>query len=104
MYCTIRVRVRKTCAAFVVDDQVDIALAVAALLIREPVPLVGQRPQRLDEQPERVNFESELACPGLEQLAGATQHVTDVVAFELLVALTERIALQEELNQPRAIL
>ncbi len=51
------------------DDQVDVALAIAHLLVGQPVPLVGQRPQRLHQQPQLLGAHRELAGLGLEQRA-----------------------------------
>ena len=38
------------------DDEVDVALAVPALDVRQAVPLVGERPKRLREEVERAAF------------------------------------------------
>ena len=46
------VRLRKTSRTSGLDDQVDVALAVADLDVGEAVPLLGQRPQRLGERQE----------------------------------------------------
>ena len=43
----IRKRVVEDVADLGVDDEVDVALAVAGLGVGEPVELLGQRPQRL---------------------------------------------------------
>ena len=42
-------------AGVLVDDQVDVALAVAGVDVGEAVPLVGQRAQRLGQQLERAS-------------------------------------------------
>ena len=41
-------------ASLVVDHEVDVALAVARVGVREAVPLVGQRADRLRQQLERL--------------------------------------------------
>ena len=40
------------------DEQVEVALAVARLDVREAVPLLGQRPQALGEQLERARVDA----------------------------------------------
>ena len=102
--CTMRLRERNTCAAVVVDDQVHVALAVAALDVGEPVPLVGQRTQRLDEQPQALDPHRELAGPRLEKRAFGAEDVADVPALEVLVGRAERVVLQEHLHEPGAVL
>ena len=44
---------REDPAGVLVDDEVDVALAEAGVDVGEAVPLVGQRAQRLGQQPER---------------------------------------------------
>ncbi len=90
-------------AALVADDQVDVALAVALLDIGQAVPLVRQRPQRLDQQPQLLDLDRELAGARLEQRAFGADDVADVPALELVVGLAERGLLQEQLDRAAAI-
>ena len=90
--------------ALLVYDQVHVALPVALLDVGQPVPLVRQRTQRLDQQSQPFDAHRQLSGPGLEQHALGAQHVADVPALESLVDLAERIALQEELDLAAAIL
>jgi hypothetical protein len=66
-----RVRIRKTPAAFVADDEIDVALPIPALDVGETVPLVGQRAQRLHEQAQALDADRQLAGLRLEQRASA---------------------------------
>ena len=64
-----------------VDDQVDVALAVAQLDVLEAVPLLGQRAERLGEQPELGRRERELAGPRPERLPADADDVAEVEAL-----------------------
>ena len=97
-----RARAEHVAARFV-DDQVDIAPPIAQLGVGEPVPLVGQRPQRLHQQAQAVHAHRQLARLGAEQHAARADDVADVPALERLVGRTERIVLQEQLQLPGAI-
>ena len=55
--------------ASVAGDEVDVALAVALLLVGEAVELLRQRPQRLGEQPQLARLDRQLAGLGLEERA-----------------------------------
>ena len=59
----------------VVDDEIEMALPVAAFLVREPVVLVGQWPQGLGEQLDFRGLNGEFAGIGLHQ---GTAHARDV--------------------------
>jgi hypothetical protein len=52
-----------------VHDEIDVALPIARLGVGESMPLVGQRPQRLDEQTQRLHPHRELARARTEQHA-----------------------------------
>jgi len=90
-------------AARLVHDQVEVAPPVARFGVGEPVPLVGQRPQRLHQQPQRLDAHRELAGLGAEQHAARGQGVADVEALEGVVRLAEGLLLQVELNLPGAV-
>ncbi len=85
-------------AALVADDQVHVALAVAGLGVRQPVPLVRQRPQRLRQEPGRLRLDRQLAGSGAHQRALGGDDVADVPALESLVGIAERAGLQVELD------
>ena len=85
-------------------DQVDVALPVAQFRVRDAMPLVGERPQRLREQPQRLHPHRELAGPGPEQGPARADDVADVPAAERLVGLAERRLLQEQLDRAALIL
>src|SRR5690606_28263516 len=78
-----------------IDDEIHVPLAVAHLLIRQAVPLVGQRPQRLREQAQLVDADRQLPLLRLEQRAFRTEDVADVPVLELFVDLSERLGLKE---------
>src|SRR5687768_990443 len=47
-------------ATLFVDDEIDIPLSIARFSIRQPVPLVRQRPQRLGEHVQLLGTHREL--------------------------------------------
>src|ERR1044072_8302163 len=67
-------------------DQVDVALPIAHLLVREAVELLGKRPQRLDQKPDRARVDRELALVCPEHRAFPGEEVAEVPVLELLVA------------------
>ncbi len=91
-------------AALLVDDEIHVALPITRVDVGHAMPLVGQRPQRLDQHAQFFHAHRELARLGLEQRAGGREDVADVVLLEGFVGLAERIALQEDLDLPGAIL
>ena len=62
----------------VVDDEVEVAAAVARLHVGEAVELLRQRTQRLGEQAEVVNLERELAAAGADHGALGAEDVAHV--------------------------
>ena len=50
-----------------VHDEVDVALAIARLGVGQAMPLVGQRPQRLGQQPHLLHAHRQLARARAEQ-------------------------------------
>ncbi len=91
-------------AALLVDDEVHVTLPVTRVDVGHAMPLVRQRPQRLDQHAQFFDAHRELAGLGLEQHAGGREDVADVILLEGLVGVAERIALQEDLDLPGAIL
>lgn len=91
-------------AALLVHDEIDVALTITRLGVGEPVPLVGQRAQRLHQQPQRVDAHRQLTGLGVEQRALGAHDIADVPSLESLVALAERLTLQKELDLPGGIL
>ena len=69
-----------------VDEQVEVALAVARLRVHEPVVGVGQRPLDLGQEHELVDGQRGLPAPGLGGLADRADDVAEV-----------------ELDRPRAV-
>jgi hypothetical protein len=76
---------RERAARFRRDDQVDVALAVAHLLVGEPVELLRQWAQRLDEQPQPGCVNRQLALVRLEERAFDSDDVAEIPVLELLV-------------------
>ncbi len=82
-----------------VHDQVDVALAIALLLIGQAMPLLRQRPQRLGQQHQALDLDAQLAGLRVEQRALRTDNVTHIPVLEGLVPLgTQHVALQEDLD------
>ena len=69
-------------ARVLVHDQVDMALAVLALLVGEAMELLRQGPQRLGQQAQFGHVQRELAGPGLEQGSARPDDVAQVPALE----------------------
>jgi hypothetical protein len=88
MNCTIAVRTRKVSRVPVVHDQVQIALAIAALHVGQAMELLGQRTQRLGQQTQRITAHRQLAGLGLEHLTLDADDVAEIqLALELIVGL-----------------
>src|SRR5699024_11865443 len=64
----------------IVHDQVDIALAVAQLLVLQAVVLVRQRAQRLGQQLGRFDVNVEIALARLVYRAGDADDIADIPA------------------------
>ena len=94
----------KTLRALLVDDEIDVALAIARVDVGHAVPLVRQRPQRLRQHAQLFDAHRQLAGLGLEQRAGGREDVAHVVLLERLVGFAQRVPLQEDLDLPGAIL
>ena len=74
-----------------VDHQVDVALAVADLDVRQAVPLLGQRPRRLGQDLHALGHDGQLA--GLRDRRAA-HHADEVAALRLLPERERRLAEQ----------
>ena len=72
-----------------VDDQVNIALAVAHIGVLEAMPLFGQRREVFGEQRQLMHRNRDLTLLGAEHLALHADNITDV---EFLVALVDLVA------------
>ena len=69
-------------ARVVVDDEVEVALAVARLDVGQAVELLGQRPQRLDEELPGGWCAAKLAAPGAHHGALGADEVAEVDVLE----------------------
>ena len=86
-------------AHFRVDDQVQVALAVAHLGIGQPRPLLRQRTQALDQHAQLRGLDRQLAGLGAEHRAGDAEDVADVRRLERLVLFcADGIELHEHLD------
>ena len=95
----------KNLAAFLVDDQVDIALPVARFLIGQAVEFFRQRPQRLGQQAHFVRHDGQLAGLGAKQRAARRDDVADIPFLECLIdTFGQAVALEAHLDLPGAIL
>ena len=75
-----------------VDDQIDVTLAVLQLLVGQAVELLRQGAQRFREQPQVPHPHRDLVGPGLEQHAVDPDDVADIVVLERFVLLLAGIA------------
>jgi hypothetical protein len=80
-------------------DQVEVALAVADLRVLQPVPLLGERQERLAEQRQLLHLDRDLARAGLEEGpldADQVAEVEELVEGEGLLA--EDVLLEVDLD------
>ncbi len=68
-----------------VRDQVDVALPVFLLLVGKAMEFLGERPQRLREQPDRRHLDRKLAGLGLEYMSRRADEVAQVPVLERVV-------------------
>src|SRR5262249_19126690 len=61
-----------------VDDQAAVPLPIARPAVLEPVPLLGQRRDRLREQTDRIRGDGELARARAERLSADADQVAQV--------------------------
>jgi len=80
--------------------QIDIALPVALLDIREPVPGTRQRPQRLREHCDRFNPDAGLSGFGGETLALDPDEVGQIKEFEEIQLLRSELLRADEKLDP----
>ena len=71
-------RFRKNFARTLVRHQIEIALAIARLDIRQAMPFLGQRPERLREHFEFVHLQSRLARLGQETTALHSDEIAEI--------------------------
>ncbi len=81
-----------------VDDEVDIPLAMTLLHILQPMPLVGERAQPLGEQRERLHPHAQFASLGGDHLAGGADPVASVQRVEGVEAFPEGGRFDEQLD------
>ena len=82
-----------------IDDQIEIALAVADLDVLQPVPLLGQRHEALGEELERRRPDRQLVGLGAEQVPLDADEVAEVEQLEdREVALAERVLADVDLD------
>ncbi len=86
-----------------VRDQIDVALPVAQLDVRQAVPLLRERPHRLRDETQRARRDRELAALARRERALGLDDVADVELGEALVRGAERRLADEELDLPRAV-
>ena len=97
----------KHLADFGIDDQVEMALAVADLDIREAVPLLRQGTERFGEQAEAVllHVDRQFPGPGLEDPPRKPDDVADIEPFKQRKGLLPQLVFPEEgLETPLAVL
>ncbi len=82
-----------------IDQEIDVALAVAGLHVLEPVPLLRQRPRRLREERPGLHLDGELAGAGAHQVPGHPDEVRHVQLREPGVPLAEDVGARVELDR-----
>ena len=86
------------------DDEVDVALPVLPLDVRQAVPLVGQRPQGLREEIEGARPHGQLPRARPEDRSGDSHVVAEVELLQKLpVARAERVLLHVSLHAVNAV-
>ncbi len=87
-----------------VHDHVDVALAVARLLVGEAVELLGKRAQGLRQQLEGIDRDGQLPAARAHDGAVHAQPVAHVDALDLLEGpLAQRVDAAEQLDGPRRV-
>ena len=82
-----------------VDDQVNVALAVAQVGVGQAVEFFRQRQQRLGQQDSFGGTDGDFAMLGAEHLALDADDIADVPFFKLIVGLfTDNVLLDVDLN------
>ena len=93
------VRFEQHLARLRVDDQVDVALAVAHLDVGQAVELLRQRVERLGEQDQLLHVHRDLAGLGAEHLAPRADEVAEVEQAQVRERLlAQRVLAQVELE------
>ncbi len=87
-----------------IDNQIDVALAVAHLHVLQAVPLLRKRQQVLGQERDLVDVNRQFVGLGAEQVSAHADVVADIEQLEQLEALfADRVLLDVEL-QPLALL
>ena len=85
-------------SGLLVDDEVDVALAVALLHIDQAMPLLREGSQTLGEKAELLHLDAEFAALGGDHLTGGAHPVAAVEVGEGGEAVAEGGGLDEELD------
>ncbi len=92
-------------AHILVDDQVDVALAVALLGVGQAVELVRQRTQRLGQQASVLHVDVQITLAGARQRALGRDDVAHVPVLDRFERLFRQgLAIDVELDPPAAVL
>ena len=92
-------------AHIVVDDQVEVALAIPGFGVGQAVEFFGQRTQALRQQLDCADAQRQLARFGDEESALGPDDVADVEFFEPRVFVgADGVARDKELNRPGGVL
>ena len=63
---------------FRVNDDIEVALTIDLLRVAQPVPLLGQRPQRLRQQDAAVDLNRDLARLGDKKCPLGTDDIAEI--------------------------
>src|SRR6185436_18022182 len=88
----------------VAGPQVDVAAPITLLLVCEAVPLLRRRRDGLREQLHLARPQRRLALLRVPELAGDGDLIATVEQFALRPPFRELVALQPDLDAPRAVL
>ena len=87
-----------------IDDQIEIALAVADLDVLQAVPLLRQRQEALGEELQRRRPDRQLVRLGAKQVAADADLIAEVEQLrQLIVALAERVLPDVDLDARAAV-
>ena len=91
-------------ARFRIDDQIEVALAIADFDVGQPVPLLGQRQMALGEKLQARRPDGQLVGARAEQMPFDADEVAEIEQTEHVeIALRQRVLLDVDLDARSAV-